>query len=764
MTRRTLETRQKSEQYDEAIAQIEEARASLLDGDGVLGVGYGPKETGGEVTDEPSIIVYVAQKRDEEELGEAVIPSHYGGVPTDVVQVGTRSDARVNTYDGMWLDAAKIHAANPQREVNLEPRVDYDLDHVAVLEIDDTFVTGNAIDFAKATKRFLASHPDAFDFITFYVDTSSGLPSQGSYHRGIYNKTTGLNYYAGSNLDARAAYGTNKLQAMLSISFFGNYVMLQEFGHMWGAYVRNRDTQNGPRRYDLLISSSGQGIFHWGRFFDNDHSPMDYDGIDWQPLGANRFRSHGIPDERFHFHPLDLYLMGLTSASQVGNCAVIQNPSANSGTITGTLKNVTVQNVVWAEGARNPAYPSTPRRWKVAFAVLTKDARASRSFAQQVVDQRREFTWELHKGTRFLAKVDTTLRASSVDPEIRDIAVSVDDDRVVVGWKTNIPTRGQVNIATSPAAFERDTAHTDPFTTVAESAQATSHGLTVSGLIPDTTYYVEVIAEDRAGLVDRSGVHRVYTRSTNDTCAPDINNVSVARSGFVRNKVFVRWQTDEPSDSVVRYGTTALGSVVRDPYPTRSHTVTLSGLSAGTYRVSVASRDAAGNLTVDDRDGNYYSITIPPSAPSGLAGTDGQELVERLGAIDAAVKHGDVQAAITGTSELVYETARRELEQIAGERNLPEDDLNAGMEALSVLLERLEVRMTETERGVDHVDVSVSPDPLHTMLCVPLPSDTVAQEAAYPVLDPIISAVRPGLSLTPLGERGVGHYRLEREG
>jgi len=40
-----------------------------------------------------------------------------------------------------------------------------------------------------------------------------------------------------------------------------------------------------------------------------------------------------------------------------------------------------------------------------------------------------------------------------------------------------------------------------------------------------------------------------------------------------------------------------------DPYPTTNHLVVLSGSCAGACKISVASQDAAGNLTVDDNGG-----------------------------------------------------------------------------------------------------------------------------------------------------------------
>jgi len=748
-------------QYDRCIESLEDAREGFLQLDGVIGVGYGPKEKRGQIQeDEPCIIVYVEEKKDKKTLSpKELIPSDFRDVPVDVVVPGQRSVQSYNDYDFRWLDSEKIHAKNPQREINVESMADYDLDHVAILEIDNTFVSGGNIDFTKATKRFLNSHPDAFDFITFYVDTSTGLPGQGSWHRGVYNKTKGINYYAGSTLDRRSTYGSTKLQAIHSISFFGNYVLLQETGHMWAAFVRNRDTQVAPRRYDLLISPTGQGKFHWGRFFDNDHSPMDYDGIDWQALGGNRFRSHSIADDFFHFHPLDLYLMGLISASQVGSFYVIQSPSANSGTITGTRKNITTQNVIWAEGARNPASPNTQKIWKQAFVVLTKDARRSRTFARQVAQQRREFTWQFYKATRYLGKVDTTLRSFTRFPVIRDISVAVDNDRAIIGWKTNLNSKAQVNFATSATAFRRDRAHTEPFSSVKVSALSTSHGVLLTGLVSNRTYYFEIIAETAEGVVDRKGVEQLYTRKTNDTCAPDINNVSIRRRG--RNKVAISWKTDEASDSRVYYGTGNPPTQQKhDPYPAINHSTTLAGLSAGTYYICVESRDAAGNVTRDDNGGRYYRVAMPARARFAMEAVSLEDIDQQVEEINAAMGVGSSDTAVEKTSRLIAHVAEKELEHIVQNTSLPEGDLDAGYAALEVLVGRLEGSLQIVERSADYIDFAAEADPLCTITCVDLPGDVVAHECGYPVLSDVISKVRPGLTLEPHPIRGMGHYRL----
>jgi len=97
------------------------------------------------------------------------------------------------------------------------------------------------------------------------------------------------------------------------------------------------------------------------------------------------------------------------------------------------------------------------------------------------------------------------------------------------------------------------------------------------------------------------------TAST-DCFSPVITNVEIEDVGF--NAATVTWNTDEPSDSCVHYGT----SVPPDSGKCQSsmvsaHTIKLTGLVPDTtYYFAVASTDAAGNETLDDSNGQYYQF------------------------------------------------------------------------------------------------------------------------------------------------------------
>ena len=67
------------------------AEEALMRNPGVLGVGLGLKERGGQVTDEVAFRVYVEEKKDLAQLSpDEVVPGAFAGVPTDVLVLGRR--------------------------------------------------------------------------------------------------------------------------------------------------------------------------------------------------------------------------------------------------------------------------------------------------------------------------------------------------------------------------------------------------------------------------------------------------------------------------------------------------------------------------------------------------------------------------------------------------------------------------------------------------------------------------------------------------
>jgi serine protease AprX len=118
-----------------------------------------------------------------------------------------------------------------------------------------------------------------------------------------------------------------------------------------------------------------------------------------------------------------------------------------------------------------------------------------------------------------------------------------------------------------------------------------------------------------ATYFDASAGSNVTAMASIDTVPPVISQVA-ATTDYYNAKV--TWLTSKPADSSVQYGVSQLpdhASYVSTL--ATNHAVTVSGLSANRiYYYQVVSRDAAGNIAVDDNNGNLFTFqTLKPPAP-----------------------------------------------------------------------------------------------------------------------------------------------------
>lgn len=386
---------------------------------GVLGVGFGVAERAGKLTDELAVIVLVEKKQPKGKVKkDEYINASYHGIRIDVreprltqqqhddfVKVNglSKIDAESN-MDLFWLDDGRLHRMYQKRRKledsrkkstgkKLEPGDDpADAPTTAlrgeifVIEDSDSDSVVNSdgsVDHVAAYELFRTQFGDDYDFVFFRYDSASGVTQSGNSSPTIHNQISGINHYKGDSYDGRASYGTSKLQSLQKMSWLGQVrTCLHETGHRWCAYAYHQE--GGVRSENLHeeFSTPSQQGYHWGTWFDNDRSCMDYDYEDWKNSTsvAGEFEKErldtGPPGtDEFGYHPLDLYLMGLIDASEVGSFRYIQNPSDPDGddSYSGTEVNLTVNNVIDEEGARSPAYPNTQRVFHQAYILITKD-------------------------------------------------------------------------------------------------------------------------------------------------------------------------------------------------------------------------------------------------------------------------------------------------------------------------------------------------------------------------------------------------------
>ena len=166
-----------------------------------------------------------------------------------------------------------------------------------------------------------------------------------------------------------------------------------------------------------------------------------------------------------------------------------------------------------------------------------------------------------------------------------------------------------------------DTTYTDMVTVT----KTTDNNIFQTFTLPDTlsgTVYIRVKDGDRTKgnrFLDTIYIDHMYIEAISepDTTLPVISNV--ASSDITYNSARITWDTDEPSNSKVKYGTTTPPTSTKsDSSMVTSHTITLTDLlPETTYYYEVQSTDIKFNTAIDNNNSAYYTFTTA-SAPSNV--------------------------------------------------------------------------------------------------------------------------------------------------
>ncbi|MEM3444642.1 MAG: S8 family serine peptidase [Thermoplasmata archaeon] len=184
-------------------------------------------------------------------------------------------------------------------------------------------------------------------------------------------------------------------------------------------------------------------------------------------------------------------------------------------------------------------------------------------------------------------------------PTISNVQVkNITQDSATITWITDEPSTSVVEYGTTTSYGQ----------TATGVSGVTAHSVTLLGLTASTTYHFRVKSADAAGNTATSTDYTFTTLSAGDSTPPVISNVAV--TNITSNSATVLWTTDEPSSSIVEYGTTtSYGQTASGAGGVTSHSVLLSGLTASTtYHFRVKSVDAAGNTATST---DYTFTTLP---------------------------------------------------------------------------------------------------------------------------------------------------------
>jgi hypothetical protein len=244
----------------------------------------------------------------------------------------------------------------------------------------ESFRDRDGLDTLAVARKFYATHGD--DYQQLIVYTSRRLVPAGvfAFEQTVHNTDAGI---GARQDDLTAEYGSRgRLESFITMDLIGKYpddvnqrflgedstlsVLAHEVGHRWLANARFRD--GATISTELL----GRDEVHWSFFMDTDGSHLE--GNDIAPQADGRFRTSGAS---LRYSALDQYLMGMRDASEVPPFFFVRSPTgtdtdpgqepATGVTFGGTLKDVTIADVVAAIGDRNPRGTPWARPFREAF-------------------------------------------------------------------------------------------------------------------------------------------------------------------------------------------------------------------------------------------------------------------------------------------------------------------------------------------------------------------------------------------------------------
>jgi hypothetical protein len=180
-------------------------------------------------------------------------------------------------------------------------------------------------------------------------------------------------------------------------------VLGQEVGHRWLAFLAVFQPGNPA----LL----GRSLAHWSFNFHSQASDMEGNAI--RDNGDGSFTTI---EATSRYSELDQYVMGLRSASEVDDMFYVEggaDPSAAPAIGTffhGTRRDVTMQDIIAAEGPRVPSSSAAPKDFNMAFVLITRPGEAPRPGSIEKLERfRARWVEYWNQATDGRSTVDTTM-------------------------------------------------------------------------------------------------------------------------------------------------------------------------------------------------------------------------------------------------------------------------------------------------------------------------------------------------------------------
>ncbi len=203
--------------------------------------------------------------------------------------------------------------------------------------------------------------------------------------------------------------------------------------------------------------------------------------------------------------------------------------------------------------------------------------------------------------------------------------VGISVNSVTITWTTDQAADSLVSYGTT----------TSYGSSASDPALTRSHSLTLTGLSQGTTYHFKASSTNSHGF-SSSSADGVFTTVT----PPVISALLV--SNITTSTAAVSWTTDQPTNSIIEYGTTtSYGSLVTEPTLTTIHSIPLTGLSERTTYHFKATSANADNIAAQSGD-RTFSTRTPLFMATSLGDYGNVTVMEATGNYNATNPDGTI--------------------------------------------------------------------------------------------------------------------------
>lgn len=301
--------------------------------------------------------------------------------------------------------------------------------------VAERFGTDLAVDAVTVAQKFYRTHEDSYDYLVIYNNQDiNAMPSAVAYEDTV--RSAGLGYGV-APLDSGSMYGSaSRLRAVLNMGQLSQYykdpnkvidrrmaagdttltTLAHETGHLFLAFASVPGPEGAPAR--PMLNPDGA---HWSFVFNSEASLLEGERIADRGEGQSpRFLTGGTAEA---YSPLDRYLMGFGPPEDVPPNLFFYVTGAPSYLLAqrpirgypfdGVRHDVSIGDVILAQGRRTPDYTVAQRNFRFAFILLIPaNSEPTADQLAQVDLYRRSFEDFFLTAAANDAEADTTLARS----------------------------------------------------------------------------------------------------------------------------------------------------------------------------------------------------------------------------------------------------------------------------------------------------------------------------------------------------------------